>query len=188
MVEQLVANALEVQRRRLALEHGAPVGPVGHLATQQVFDEAGLLAGGHAHDRQRLAGALVDPAGRHLAGAGDAHLDARGIGQVDHVIGHAEALAPLRLAAGALLEVALFRADDAAVALRQLGEAGVAVALAEALLRLAPAVGAMDGAEEFEAQLPADQGVRRDFRLVQAKAVLHGCFKAHRHLAQCAAS
>ena len=46
-------------------------------------------------------GALVHPAGGHLAAAGDADLQARGVGQVDEVVDHAVLLAPLGLATGA---------------------------------------------------------------------------------------
>ncbi len=189
LVEQLLADCRQIDRLGFALEHGPPIGAVGDLAAQQVFHQAGLLAGGHAQDRQRLARALVDPAGGNLAGAGDADLHPGGVGQVHHVIGHAEPLAPLRFAAGALLVVALLRADDATVALRQPGEAGIAIALAETLLRLAAAMGAEDAAEVLQAQRPADQRVHRDFAVVEAEGVLHGsiAFQARRHLAQRAA-
>lgn len=185
LVEQLLADCRQIDRLGFALEHGPPIGAVGDLAAQQVFHQAGLLAGGHAQDRQRLARALVDPAGGNLAGAGDADLHPGGVGQVHHVIGHAEPLAPLRFAAGALLVVALLRADDATVALRQPGEAGIAIALAETLLRLAAAMGAEDAAEVLQAQRPADQRVHRDFAVVEAEGVLHGsiAFQARRHLA-----
>jgi hypothetical protein len=160
----------------------------GHLAAQQVLDEAGLLPGGHPQDRQRLSRALVDPARRHLAGAGDAHLHAAGIGQVDDMVGHAELLAPARLAAGALIEVALLRAHDAHIALRQLLHAGVAVALAEAGLGPAPAMAAMDGAEVFQAQRLAQQRVDRHLFVAEAQGVLHRRVQARRHLAQRATS
>lgn len=55
LVEQLLADCRQIDRLGFALEHGPPIGAVGDLAAQQVFHQAGLLAGGHAQDRQRLA-------------------------------------------------------------------------------------------------------------------------------------
>ncbi|OMP13580.1 hypothetical protein COLO4_01374 [Corchorus olitorius] len=183
-IEDALAHRHQVFRRGHALEHGAPVGAIAHLAAQQVFHQAGLLARGDPQDRQRLVGALVDPAGGQLGGAGDAHLEARGVGQVDDVGHHAMGFAPLRLATGAMLVVALFGADDAAVALGQGGEAGIAVALAEALAGLAAAVGAVDGAQVFQAQATADQRIDRYLALVEAKGVVDGVGQGHGHLAQ----
>ena len=188
-LEQLLAHRLEVHRRRIALEQGAPVGLVGHLAAKQVLDEAGLLTGRHTDDRQRLAGALVEPAGRQLGGAGDADLDPRRIGQVDHMVGHAEFFTPGRLAAGAGVVMAALGTHDAGVALGQLGHARVAITLAEAGLGLASTMGAMNRPEEFQAQLLADQRVDRHLAVTQAKGVLHvRAFKARRHLADCTAA
>src|SRR5690606_913677 len=118
-----------------------------------------LLAGANPEDRQGLHRPLVDPAGGQLAFPGDAHLDARRIGQVDNVIHHAVGLAPGGLPAGALVVVALFGADDAAVALGEPGEAGVAVALAETLVGLAAAVAAVDDPQVTNAQALADVAV-----------------------------
>ncbi|MNN32987.1 hypothetical protein D3C81_1467240 [compost metagenome] len=169
----MLAHGQQVDRLGIALEQGAPVGTVGHLTAEQVFDQPRLLAGGNPHDRQRLAGTLVEPARWQLGRAGNADLDARGVGQVHHMIGHAELLAPRGFAAGALIVVAFFRGHDAHVALRKLGHARVAVTLAETGLGLAPAVAAMDGTEVFQAHGLADQGVDRHFLLAQAKSVLH---------------
>ena len=98
--------------------------------------------------------------------------------------GHAELLAPRRLAAGTGGVVALFRADDALVALRQFRHAGIAVALAVTLLRALAAVAAVDRAQIVEADALAEQRVERDFLLTKAQAVLHRSLQPHRHLAQ----
>ncbi|MNQ63676.1 hypothetical protein D3C85_780680 [compost metagenome] len=100
------------------------------------------------------------------------------------MLGHAELLAPTRLAAGAGVVVAALRAHDADIALRQLLHAGVAVTLAETGLGPAPAVAAMDGAQVLEAQGLAKQRIDRHLLLAQAKGVLHRCLQARRHLAQ----
>ncbi|MNI33533.1 hypothetical protein D3C73_874900 [compost metagenome] len=188
-VEQLIADLGQVHRRRIALEQSAPVGLVGHLAAQQILDETGLLASRYAHDRQGLARTLVEPAGRQLGGAGNPDFDPRRIGQVHHVIGHAELLAPLRLPAGAGLEVAAFRAHDAHVALGQFGHARVAVTLAETGLGLASAMGAVDRPQVLQAHRGADQRIDRDLGFAQTKCVLHvRPVQARRHFADCTAA
>ncbi|MCY1404188.1 hypothetical protein D9M71_193900 [compost metagenome] len=160
-VEQLLAHCQQVHRFGIALEQGAPVGAVGDLAAEQVFDQPRLLPRGDAHDRQGLAGPLVKPTGRQLRGPGDADLDARRIGQVHHMVGHAKLLAPPRFTAGAGVVVAFFRGHDADIALGQLGHARVAVTLAEAGLGLAPTVDAMNRPQVLQAQGLADQRVDR---------------------------
>ncbi len=106
------------------------------------------------------------------------------------MIGHAEIQAPLRIATGAEIVVALLRAHDADIALRQFLEAGIAVTLAEALVGLAPAMGAVDGAQVFQPQRPADQRIDRHQPFTEAKGVLHrhARLELNRHLLQRAAS
>jgi hypothetical protein len=53
-------------------------------------------------------------------------------------------LAPIRFSAGACGEVALFRLDDADIALGELFKTGIAIALIEALFCLPIAMDAMD--------------------------------------------
>src|SRR5471032_2355154 len=188
-VEKLVADGLEVHRGRIALEQGAPVGAVGDLAAQQVFDETGLLTGRNPQDRQRLTRTLVKPAGGQLGGPGNTDLHARRVGQVDDMVGHAELLAPGRITAGALIVVALLGAHDADITLRQLEHARVAITLAVAGLGLAPAVAAMDRTQKLQAHGLADQGVDRELFITQAKPVLHqGFVQASGHLVDGAAT
>src|SRR5690606_32655424 len=158
--KQLLTQRRQVDRLGIPLEQGTPVGLVGYLATQQIFDKARLLTGRYAHDRQGLAGALVDPARRHLASPGNTHLHTTGVSQVDDMIGHAELLTPGRLATGAGLIVAFFRAHDAQVTLRQLLHAGIAITLAVAALGLAPTMAAVDGAQVFQAYGFTQQAVQ----------------------------
>ncbi len=171
-IEDALAHGGQVQRFRVALEQRTPVGAVGHLAAQQVLDQPGLLPGGDAHDRQGLAGTLIEPACGQLGRAGDTDLDAGRVGEIDHVVGHAELRAPVRIAAGAELVVAFFRADNAGVALGQLLEAGIAVTLAETLVGLAPAVRAVDRAQILELQPLADQRIHRHPAVAQAEVIL----------------
>ena len=66
------------------------------------------------------------------------------------MVGHAEVHAPLRIAAGAEVVVAFFRAHDADIALRQFLEAGVAITLAETLVGLASTMAAVNGTQIFQ--------------------------------------
>src|SRR5690606_8922904 len=120
-----------------------------------------------AHDRQCLARALIDPAGRNLTGTGNAHLEAGGVGQVDNVIGHAELLAPGRLAAGALLVMAALGADDAEVALRQLLHAGETEALAVTVVGKAVAVRGPELAEGLETGGAPEQVIQGQLLVAQ---------------------
>src|SRR5690606_33464777 len=102
--------------------------------------EARLLAAARAHHRQRLRGALVEPARGQLGCACDAHFEARGIGQVYDVVLHAEMFAPHWFAAGACVVVTTLRGNNAAVALGQLLETWIAVTLTETLVAVASAM------------------------------------------------
>ncbi|MCY1540265.1 hypothetical protein D9M68_758940 [compost metagenome] len=104
------------------------------------------------------------------------------------MIGHAELLAPARLAAGAGVVMAAFRAHDAQVALRQLLHARVAIALTEAGFGLAPAMAAMDRTKVLQAHGLADQRIDRHLFIVQTERVLHRRVETRHHLAQGTAS
>src|SRR5690554_5957217 len=138
---------------------------------------ARLLAGLYLEDRQRLHRPLVEPAGGHLGAPGDADLEAGGVGQVDDMGLEAVALGPLRLATGAGEEVAGLRLHDAGVALSELPEAGVAVALGEALLRRPPAVGTGDGAGPGKRQRLAQA-------LVEFEPLLAGAQRSEEHTSE----
>ena len=111
---------------------------------EKTFHQTRLQAIAYPKNRQRLHRALIDPAGRYLRATGDTHLHFRGIRQVDNVVNHAVGFAPLGLAAGALKIVALFRADNTAVALGQALKTGVAIALIKAFAGFAVAVNTVD--------------------------------------------
>src|SRR5690606_37826444 len=130
--------------------------------------------------------ALIDPAGRNLTGPGNAHLEAGGVGQVDNVIGHAELLAPGRLAAGALLVMTALGADDAEVALRQLFHAGETEALAVTLFGKPVAVLAPDLAKGLEADGAPEQVIQGQLLVAQGLSVPDGFAQGTEHLADTA--
>ncbi len=72
---------------------------------------------------------------------------------VDNVVLHAKAITPHRLTAGAGIIVALFRGDNAAVALRQFLKTRITVPLVETLVDITPAVHAGNLALVFETDL-----------------------------------
>ena len=177
----------QIERLGGALEHVAPVGLVGHFLLEQHFEIARLHAAADADDRQRLGRPLVDPAGRHLHGARDSDLEAGGIGEIDDMVAHADALAPVGFAAGALVEMAFFRMDDAGIALRELAEAGVAIALVETLGGLAAAMNAEDAAGPGELHRLANHRVERHPFFGKHHAVGDRVFQAAFHFAHGAA-
>ncbi len=171
--DQLVAGGGQIDRLGGTFEHFLPLGFVGNMLLEGDFDQAGVFAVLYPDDGEGSAGALVDPAGGDLAGTGDADFDARSVGKIDVVGLEAVGLAPFGFAAGALVEVALFRFDDAQVALCQSAKTGVAIALVEAFAGFAAAVDAVDRAAVAQVDLCAD-GVGQVDRLVaELEAVLN---------------
>ena len=174
LFDQLVAGGRQVDRLGRAFEHFLPLGFVGNMLFEGDFDQAGEFASLYSYYGDGGAGALVDPAGGDLGGAGDADFDAGGVGKIDVVGLEAVGLAPFGFAAGALVEVTLFGFDDAQVALRQFAEAGVAVALAEAFAGFAAAVDAVDRAAVAQVELCADGFSQVDRLFAKLQAVLNG--------------
>ena len=85
----------------------------------------------------------------------------RRIGQIDDVVAHAVAVAPVGFAAGALVEMAPLRMNDAGVALRQLAEARVTIALVETLVGLAATMDTKNAPGVFELHGLAEQSIKR---------------------------
>lgn len=86
---------------------------------------------------------------------------------------HTEVLCKTSIAAGALIEVTAFRADNTKVTLGEFLKAGVTITLAEAFFAGAAALKAFDGALVFKGDLLAYvfiQGVRF---VVQPKRILN---------------
>src|SRR5690554_1281549 len=101
----------------------------------------------------------------------------------------AEALGPLRLTAGAGIEVASIGFDDAGIALCQLLEAGVAVALGKALLCRPATVGTGNGSRPAQLQGVAQTLIEIQPMLTGPQRILHRPARLSRldpHLAQAA--
>src|SRR5690606_39627921 len=93
-------------------------------------------------------------------------------------------LRPLRLAAGTGVEMAFFGADDAAVAGRQLLEAGITVTLIETLAGLAPAVHAGDLTEIIQRDAAAEQLIEGDRGCADRQRVTNGFIELRMQFAQ----
>ena len=184
-LQQAITFGAHIQLRRFTLEQGAPVGLVGYLLTQQIFDQTGLLTGRHPQNRQRLAGTLIDPTRWDLAGPGDADLEPGGVGQIDHMLGHAELLTPGRFAAGSFGIMTLFRAHDAGIALGQFLEAGVAVALVEAFFCAPSAMGAVNVTQRLEADRFTQPFIHRHLLVTNRQLIGHRLCQTADHLADC---
>ncbi len=87
----------------------------------------------------------------------------------NHAVGHP----PLRLAASAGCEMALLRLDDAAVTLRQTGEAGVAIALTEAFFGQPTTGNTMNAYGMHQADTLTQQLVQRQQEISHRQGVLH---------------
>src|SRR5690554_5674864 len=101
----------------------------------------------------------------------------------------AEALGPLRLTAGAGIEVASFGLDEAGIALRQLLEAGVAVALGKALLGCPSTAGTGDGARPAQLEGLPQTPIKLQPMLTGPQRIRHRPARLPRldpHLAQAA--
>tara|TARA_B100001964_G_scaffold245202_1_gene330676 strand:+ start:2139 stop:2573 length:435 start_codon:yes stop_codon:yes gene_type:complete len=130
--------------------------------------ETRLQACFYCQDWKGLRCTLVNPTGGEVFLTGDADLDTRGVGKIDQVLAHTEALGEFLITAGPGLKVTPFGADKTEVTLRQFLEAGVAIPLAETLFGDALTVNAGDLARVAELNVRAYVGVEVNFLIVQA--------------------
>ena len=164
----------KIYLRVLSAQHLSPLSLVGYMLFEGYFDEARLLPGHYVENWQCLYCTLINPAGWQVFLPCDADLDAGRIGNIDNMGLHAEILCKTGVTAGAGVEVAAFRADDAEVALGQFLETGVAITLAIALFRRPTALDALDLAGEVERDASPDMFIQRDCLVIEAKEVLDG--------------
>lgn len=86
---------------------------------------------------------------------------------------HAEVCCEVSVAAGALIEVAAFRADNTQITLGEFLKAGVTITLAEAFFTGAAALKTFDGAQVFKGDLLAYVFIQGVSFVVQPKRILN---------------
>ena len=102
-----------------------------------------------------------------LVGPGDTHFQARSIGKVHNVIDHTVLFAPLGLSTSTRRIVTFLGTDDTGVTLRKALKAGIAIALAKALVCLAVAMDTINSALKIELQMTAKIIVQGNLVLTQ---------------------
>ena len=86
---------------------------------------------------------------------------------------HAEVFCEASVAAGTLIEVAAFRADDTKITLGEFLKARVTISLAEAFFAGAAALKTFDGAQVFKGDLLAYVFIQGVSFVVQTKRILN---------------
>ena len=87
---------------------------------------------------------------------------------------------------GPQMEMTLFRAHDAGIALRQLGEAGVTVTLTETFIGWSVTGTTMDVTFPRKGQAFSEKVVDWELFIVEHKRVCHRCRRTNAHLIQMA--